>query len=159
MMSVSSFPLPSREERGLPWWLKWERISLQCRRPGLDLWVGKIPWRREWKLTPVFLPRESHGQRSLEGYSPWGLRIGHDWANNTCIREGKRKCCSAWLPGRFLMWRYLYRHKKKKEKKLPQLVCCYQQLKILYLITMEDGTIRQSSLTNWSSSVIYDQFL
>ena len=34
--------------------------------------VGKIPWRREWQLTPVFLLGESHGQRSLTGYSPWG---------------------------------------------------------------------------------------
>ena len=33
---------------------------------------GKISWRREWLPTPVFLPEESHGQRSLEGYSPWG---------------------------------------------------------------------------------------
>ena len=35
-------------------------------------WVGKIPWRRAWKPTPVFLPGESHGQRSLVGCSPWG---------------------------------------------------------------------------------------
>ena len=34
--------------------------------------VGKIPWRREWLPTPVFLPGESHGQRSLAGHSPWG---------------------------------------------------------------------------------------
>ena len=34
-------------------------------------WVGKIPWRRDWQLTPVFLPGEFHGQRSLAGYSPW----------------------------------------------------------------------------------------
>ena len=48
---------------------------LQCRRP----WVGKIPWRRAWQLTPVFMPGESHGQRSLAGYSPWGCkRVGHD---------------------------------------------------------------------------------
>ena len=32
--------------------------------------AGKIPWRRKWKPTPVFLPGESHGQRSLAGYSP-----------------------------------------------------------------------------------------
>ena len=38
----------------------------------LDPWVGKIPWRRAWQPTPVFLPGESHGQRSLVGYSPWG---------------------------------------------------------------------------------------
>ena len=41
-------------------------------RRGFDLWAGKIPWRRSWQLTPVFLPGESHGQRSLAGYSPWG---------------------------------------------------------------------------------------
>ena len=34
-------------------------------------WVGKIPWRRAWQPTPVFLPGESHGQRSLAGCSPW----------------------------------------------------------------------------------------
>ena len=39
---------------------------------GLDPWVRKIPWRREWQPTPVFLPGEFHGQKSLEGYSPWG---------------------------------------------------------------------------------------
>ena len=41
-------------------------------RPRFNPWVGKISWRREWQPTPVFLPGESHGQRSLAGYSPWG---------------------------------------------------------------------------------------
>ena len=42
----------------------------------------KIPWRRKWQLTPVFLPGKSHGQKSLMGYSPWCCkRIGHDLAN------------------------------------------------------------------------------
>ena len=59
---------------GLPWWLRWKRICLQCGRPGFDPWVGKIPWRRAWQHTPVFLSGESHGQRSLVGYSPWGHR-------------------------------------------------------------------------------------
>ena len=36
--------------------------------------VGKIPWRRKWQLTPVFLPGKSHGERSLAGYSPWGCK-------------------------------------------------------------------------------------
>ena len=47
---------------------------LQCRRPVFDSWVRKIPWRRKWKPTPVLLPGESHGQRSLAGYSPWGRK-------------------------------------------------------------------------------------
>ena len=41
---------------------------------GFDPWVGMIPWRRAWQLTPVFFPGESHGQRSLVGYSPWGRK-------------------------------------------------------------------------------------
>ena len=39
-----------------------------------DPWVRKIPWRRAWELTPVFVPGESHGQRSLATYSPQGLK-------------------------------------------------------------------------------------
>ena len=42
--------------------------------PGFDPWVGKIPWRRKWQPTPVFLSEESHGQRSLVGCSPWGCK-------------------------------------------------------------------------------------
>ena len=37
-------------------------------------WAGKIPWRRKWQPTPVFLPGESHGRKSLVGYSPWGCK-------------------------------------------------------------------------------------
>ena len=46
----------------------------RCKRRGFDPWVGKIPWRRAWHPTPVSLPGESHGQRSLAGHSPWGRR-------------------------------------------------------------------------------------
>ena len=47
----------------------------QCRRykrHGFGPWVRKIPWTREWKPTPVFLPGKFHIQMSLTGYSPWG---------------------------------------------------------------------------------------
>ena len=47
--------------------------------PGIDPWVGKIPWRREWQLTPVFLPGEFHGQRNLVGYST----LGHKKSDTT----------------------------------------------------------------------------
>ena len=42
--------------------------------PGSIPGSGKIPWRRKWQPTPVFLPGESHGWRSLIGYSPWGCK-------------------------------------------------------------------------------------
>ena len=48
------------------------KISLQGWGPGFHPWFKKIPWRRELQLTPVFLPGEFHGQRSLAGYSSWG---------------------------------------------------------------------------------------
>ena len=51
-----------------------KELACPCRRGkrhGLDPRVGKIPWRRPWQPTPVFLPGESHGQRNLEVYSSW----------------------------------------------------------------------------------------
>ena len=43
--------------------------------------LARSPWRRAWKPTPIFLTGESHGRRSLAGYSPQGHRVGHDWSN------------------------------------------------------------------------------
>ena len=60
---------------GFPGDASGKESTCQCRRHKrhrFDPWVGKIPWRRAWQLTAVVLPRESHGQRSLAGYSPWG---------------------------------------------------------------------------------------
>ena len=56
------------------WWLRGSSVCLQCGRPGFNPWVRQIPWRRKWQPTPVFLPGESHGRRSLVGYSPWGRK-------------------------------------------------------------------------------------
>ena len=68
------------QSKGLQSWLL--RICLQCRRPRFDSWVGKIPW--EWQPTQVFLPGESHGQRSLAGYIVHDVaRLGHDLATKT----------------------------------------------------------------------------
>ena len=60
------------------WWLSGKEStcrSSRCRRRGFDPWVGKVPWRRKWQPTPVFLPGEFHGQRSLADHSPRGCRI------------------------------------------------------------------------------------
>ena len=51
-----------------------EGNCLLYRRPEFDPWVRTFPWRRKWLPTPVFLPGKVHGQRSLEGYSPWGCK-------------------------------------------------------------------------------------
>ena len=57
---------------GFPGGASGKEPACQWRRHMFDPWVGKISWRREWQPTPVFLPGESHGQRTLVGYSPWG---------------------------------------------------------------------------------------
>ena len=64
----------NRKLHGLdfPLWLSWWRIRLQCGRPGLNPWVGKIPWRRERLPTPVVWPGEFHGLHRFHGlYSHW----------------------------------------------------------------------------------------
>ena len=74
---------------GLPRWLSGKESAFQCRRHrrhGLDPWVEKIPWRRKWLLTPVFLPGEFHGPRNL-----WAAGCGFakdsdtaEQLNNSC---------------------------------------------------------------------------
>ena len=49
----------------LPWWLSAKESACQCKRHGFNPWAEKIPWRRKWLPTPVFLPGKSHRQRSL----------------------------------------------------------------------------------------------
>ena len=80
-----------------------KKICLQCRRPGFDPWVGKIPWRREWQPTPVFLPGESHEQRSLAGYSPGG----HKELNTTYQLKNNNLPHRLLLPLRFFHEQFL----------------------------------------------------
>ena len=56
-------------------------ICLQYKRPRFDSWMGKTPWKRKWQPTSVFLPGESHGQRSLAGYNPWDHK-SQTWLSN-----------------------------------------------------------------------------
>ena len=67
----------SRQQNGLSWWLSGKESACQYwrhKKPGFGPWVGKFPWCRKQQLTPLFLSGEFHGQRSLAGYSPWGLK-------------------------------------------------------------------------------------
>ena len=62
---------------GFPGGASGKEPACQCRRherPRFDAWVRKIPWRRTWQPTPVFLPGDSHEQRSLVGYRPRGRK-------------------------------------------------------------------------------------
>ena len=58
----------------------------EMRRCEFDFWVGKIPWRRKWQPTSVFLPKKPQGESSLVDYDPWGLkRVGQDWSDLACV--------------------------------------------------------------------------
>ena len=77
----------------------------QCRRHkrrGFDPSVGKIPWRRAWQRTPVFLPGESHGQRSLAGHSSWG----HKESDTT---EPVSTCASFLIERTDICWLYSWK--------------------------------------------------
>ena len=53
--------------------------ELACSAGNLGSWVGKSPWKRKWQPSPIFLPGESHGQRSLAGYSPYSHKSDTTW--------------------------------------------------------------------------------
>ena len=53
--------------------------------------VGKISWRSKWQPTPISLPRESRGQRSLAGYGPWDLRVRNYQNDLACIHRHQAK--------------------------------------------------------------------
>ena len=74
-IAFSDNQLWARDKVGLPRWLSDKEPACQCRRHGFDSWVWKIPWRRKWQPTPVFLPGTSYEQRSLVGYNLWGSEL------------------------------------------------------------------------------------
>ena len=88
------------------------RMFMQCPRPGLDLWAGKIRWRKEWLPTPVFLLGEFHGQRSLVGYRHYGHRVRHDCVTNTFTFFSLSRSNSLvwWSENRFYMASILWDH-------------------------------------------------
>ena len=91
--------------------------------------MGKIPWRREWLPTPVFLPGEFHGQRSLVGYST-GVRVRHSWVTNTFTLSALRPYYLKWgprsqgstSPGNF-KWRLLGPPRVSESEFCTQSVC------------------------------------
>ena len=109
-----------------PWfprWLNSKKSAFQtCRRHRFDPWLGKIPWRMVWLLTPVFLPGESHQQSSLAGYIAHGVTKESDTTellNNNNLAPLLGQC----LPGDTTQ--YLVH-----QKVLPCLVVTFSQVVI-----------------------------
>ena len=82
-----------------------------CNAGDLGSIPGKIPWRRKWQPTPVFLPGEFHGQRSLAGYSPQGHKESdtterlHWLTHSTCHITCARCSCNRYLGESLLCWK------------------------------------------------------
>ena len=78
-----------RSRLGLPCWHRehsGKESACWCKRLEFHVWVGKIPWRKKWQFTPVFLPAKSHRQRSSVGYSPWGNKESDTTEHSTRIK-------------------------------------------------------------------------
>ena len=110
---AQSSPLyPSCLNPGLPrWWCSSKEPACQSRRLrrcGFSPWVGKIPWRRAWQPTPVFLPGKSHGQRCLVGYSP-GVAKNQIWLSRHMHLSSRGRSYSVrgttWVSGKQAPWK------------------------------------------------------
>ena len=86
----------------IPWWLRGYRICLQCRRLGSDPWWGKIPWRKEWLPTRIFLPKKFYEQRILVSYSPWGHKES-DTTDQLTLHFSRRYMCHLAISVKSLM--------------------------------------------------------
>ena len=88
---------------GLSRWLDSKESTCQCRSCKLDMLVRKIPWRRKWKPTPIFLPGKSHRQKILVGYSPWGCKKPDtiEWLNNNIHNLRDQRCLRYIFNGKY----------------------------------------------------------
>ena len=103
MISISTDTSATNANYGLPKWLSGKESSRQCKRHEFDPGVGKIPWKRKWQLSSIFLPGNSHRQRNLAGYSPWGLkRVRHNLGTEQQARL--KIVFTSWLWKTYIPW-------------------------------------------------------
>ena len=103
--------------QGFPGGANGKEPACQCRRRkrrGFDPWVGKIPWRRA-RPTLLFLPGESHGQRSLVGYGPWVAK------SLTWLKRLSTRACNFGCP-----------HSRKKMILQIGIKCSKKRLSLVY---------------------------
>ena len=109
---------------GLPWCSDSKESACSAGDPVPSLY-GKVPWRRAWQPTPVFVPGESHGQRSLVGYSPWGCKESDTTEQLTHTHTHTHTTQPAgWCP--------------ETAKSLPNKLCAFcQQQTVFVLLSIE----------------------
>ena len=87
------FYSPARAFLVAQWW----RICLPMLEMQVSFLVRKIPWRRKWQPTPVFLPGKSHGQRSLAGLLSMGSQKSGTRLSNWPTTAKQQSCEQCWL--------------------------------------------------------------
>ena len=98
-LGICLFNKDPRRSLRLPRWHCGKESACQfgrCKRHGFSPWVGKILWRGKWRHTPVSLPGNFHGQRSLEGYSPWGCKQLDTTEWLSTLTPGGLHACGLW---------------------------------------------------------------
>ena len=109
---------------GFPRWFSGREFTCQCRRNKFYPWVMKNPWSRKWQPTPVFLPGESHGQRSLVGYSP----KGHTESDTAEQKHNNDKHVISQNTVSFLL------HHRQYRMTCPSLPCHFPQIMVFLLL-------------------------
>jgi len=118
-------------------------------RGRFEPWVRTISWRRKWQPTPVFLPENSQGQRSLVAYSAWShKRVRQDLATKRqwqiCICMADSFCCTV-ETNSVVNWLYSYKSWLKKKKKGLQVLISWSKTSFT--------SLEQEGLAGWSSAI------
>ena len=117
-------------------------------RPRFNPWMGKIPSRRKWQATPVFLPGKSHGRGSLADYNPWGHReldmTERLSAQHTLLGSvaqgltGVESMCQLWLQSTHVL--HTEHSSKVNHDNYTAFVCSIQLLKVCWTNGLSDST-------------------
>jgi len=122
-------PAKRRQCQGFPYGASGKELACQCRRckrHGFDSWIGKILWRRAWQPIPVFLPGEFHGQRSLEGYSPW-VTESWTWLKWFSMHARRPRKSLLGLLSNYLDWSFIQHMTKQTTTKNPSSISQFSQ--------------------------------
>ena len=120
----------------------------RLRRPRFSR-VSKVPWRREWQPILVFLPGESHGQRSLAGYSPRSCRE----SDTTVTKQARTLRATLWAQGWPSARRLLFWHPRQSAPFSLKNVSIWTKKYIYIHWPLEDEDFSSCSLM-WISGIV-----
>ena len=148
----------------LPWWLSGKAFACQCRICGFNPRVWKIPWRRKWQSTPVFLPGKSHGQRIWQATVQGVIKSRtwlNDWTTTTTRQERQRSqfSLSFWAQDRLCLGCEFYLKALRQGYQAPCQLVVIKEYILFYLLFFEtllgSGWIGRTELGTLGSSDLF----